>query len=205
MLEADVEELFPRVVGAIDEPFADSSAIPNWLVCQETARHVKVALSGLGGDELFGGYERYLGLTLGESYMKIPSFLRRAVAVLLRHWPAGDGFSYAGDRIRRFAEAGELPLAERYRRFIAAFEDVGQILHPDMRSAGIASRYSQIVKALQFAHPIDFGMLVDFQLYLPDDLLRLSDQISMAHSLEVRVPFMDHEVDRVCVPYSGSL
>ena len=193
LLEADVAELFPRVVGAIDEPFADSSVIPNWLVCQETARHVKVALSGLGGDELFGGYERYLGLSLGEAYLKLPLVLRRTIAALLRHWPAGDGFSYVGDRIRRFAEASERPMAERYRSFIVAFEDVRQILHPDIQSMGIVSRYAQILKGLNPPHPIDLGMLVDFELYLPDDLLRLSDQISMAHSLEIRVPFMDHE------------
>lgn len=193
LLEADVAALFSRVVGAIDEPFADSSIIPNWLVCQETARHVKVALSGLGGDELFGGYERYLGLDLGEAYLKLPRVLRRTIAALLRHWPAGDGFSYVGDRVRRFAEASERPLAERYRSFIVAFDDVRQILHPDIRSIGIVSRYAKILKGLNPPHPIDLGMLVDFELYLPDDLLRLSDQISMAHSLEIRVPFMDHE------------
>jgi asparagine synthase (glutamine-hydrolysing) len=196
LLEADVADILPKIISAFDEPFADSSAIPNWLVCQETARYVKVALSGLGADELFGGYERYVGLQLGETFQRIPHVLRRAIVKLLRSLPTGNGLSYRSDRIKRFLAASDMPLADRYRSFIVAFSDARVILHPDAsRSLSSKShRYEEVISELTICNPLDLGLFADLYLYLPDDLLPLSDRVSMAHSLEVRVPFLDHEL-----------
>jgi len=196
LLAADVESLLPSIVTSFDEPFADSSTIPNWLVCRETARHVKVALSGLGGDELFGGYERYVGLQLGEWYRHIPGPLRSMLVKLIGSIASGDGSSYRIDRLKRFMAASELPVEERYLSFISAFSDAASILHPDvLNSVGKgAGRYCQILKEMQPQEPLDVALCSDMNLYLPDDLLTLSDRISMAHSLEVRVPFVDHKL-----------
>jgi asparagine synthase (glutamine-hydrolysing) len=197
LLEPDVTDILPRIVHAFDEPFADSSAIPNWLVCQETARHVKVAVSGLGGDELFGGYERYVGLQLGEQYQRIPRPLRSAIAKLVQTLPNGNGSSYFGDRLKRFVAAGDLPLADRYRSFISAFQNVEDILHPDLTTllgSQRRPRYDRIISELAIRETLDLGLFSDLYLYLPDDLLTLTDRVSMAHSLEVRVPFLDHEL-----------
>src|SRR4029077_11621175 len=90
LLEADVADVLPRIANAFDEPFADSSAIPNWLVFHETARHIKVVLSGLGGDELFGGYPRYVGLELSKQYQRIGLPARSAIASLVRKLPDGN-------------------------------------------------------------------------------------------------------------------
>jgi asparagine synthase (glutamine-hydrolysing) len=197
LLEPDVAAILPRIARAFDEPFADSSAIPNWLVCQETARHVKVAVSGLGGDELFGGYERYVGLQSGELYGRIPRPLRLAISRIVRNLPNGNGAGYfRGDRLKRFVAAGELPAAGRYRSFIAAFENSEDILRPDVLALldHQTSRYEQVISELAIHEALDLGLFTDLYLYLPDDLLTLTDRVSMAHSLEVRVPFLDHEL-----------
>jgi len=192
LLEADIRDILPRLSRTFDEPFADSSAIPNWLVCQETRRHVKVALSGLGGDELFGGYERYLGLQLGEQFRLLPGWIRRGIAKSVDRLPD----NLAGDRLKRFVATGELARAQRYRRWIAAFADVAEILSPDVHKFmdGRISRYEEVISQIVIHHPLDVGMFSDLYLYLPDDLLTLTDRVSMAHSLEVRVPFLDHHL-----------
>jgi asparagine synthase (glutamine-hydrolysing) len=196
LLEADVTQILPYIVRAFDEPFADSSAIPNWLICQETARHVKVALSGLGGDELFGGYERYVGLQFGEIYQRIPRPLRLAISKLTCNIQDGNGSPYLRDRLKRFVAAGEMSSAERYRSFIAAFSDVKEILRSDLHQELCCQnrRYEQVIHDLAIHHTLNLGLFVDLYLYLPDDLLTLTDRVSMAHSLEVRVPFLDHEL-----------
>jgi asparagine synthase (glutamine-hydrolysing) len=196
LLEADLTDVLPRVAGALDEPFADSGAIPTWLVCQETARHVKVVLSGLGGDELFGGYERYAGLLLGERFRRLPAPVRRAAAGLFPRLGLRAGGSPRHDRLRRFLLGADLPTRERYRSFITAFAPLEDALHPDVLSsaAGPASRYDQVMDQVSPQHPLDVALLADLHMYLPDDLLTLTDRVSMAHSLEVRVPFLDHEL-----------
>lgn len=193
LLEADVTDILPRIVHAFGEPFANSSAIPNWLICQETARHVKVALSGLGADELFGGYERYVGLQMGEQYQRVPRPIRLAITKLVHNLPNGNGTTYFSDRLKRFVTTGDMSLADRYRSFSAAFWNVEDILHPDLHALPRrqTSQYSRLVSKIASHHAIDIGLYIDLFLYLPDDLLTLTDRISMAHSLEVRVPFLD--------------
>ena len=196
MLAPDVSSILPRIVDAFDEPFADSSAIPNFLVCQETARHVKVALSGLGADELFGGYERYVGLQLGDTYQRIPRVARMAISRLARGLRDGNGASQLTDRLRRFVAAGEMSPADRYRSFVSAFWNVKDILHSDVHASldQWDSRYGRLMKELAVDNAVDLGLFADLYSYLPDDLLTLTDRISMAHSLEARVPFLDHEL-----------
>jgi asparagine synthase (glutamine-hydrolysing) len=196
VLETDVEAVFPQIVRAFDEPFADSSAIPNWLVCQETARHVKVALSGLGGDEVFGGYERYVGLRAGEAYRRIPAPVRRLIARAVEHLPADAGVSYARDRLKRFVATAGLPTRERYRAMISAFAQASEIVHPDVAEdlEGSASRYDAVMDELDVRNVMDLALFGDLAMYLPDDLLTLTDRVAMAHSLEVRVPYLDHEL-----------
>jgi len=193
LLAPDVTDILPRIVRAFDEPFADSSAIPNFLVSQETARHVKVALSGLGADELFGGYARYVGLQLGEGYRRLPGLLRKAIARLARNRLNG---SQLTDRLNRFVAAGEMSSAARYRHFVSAFSNTDKILHPDLLGSRDHqdSQYDQVIRGLTVENAVDLGLFTDLYLYLPDDLLTLTDRISMAHSLEVRVPFLDHEL-----------
>src|SRR5262249_52544946 len=196
LLETDVGAVFPRIVGAFDEPFADSSAIPNWLVCQETARPVKVALYVLGGDEVCGGYERYIGLGAGERYRQIPAPVRRLFAWAIERLPEDRGTSYARDRLKRFVRAGELPPRERYREIISAFARPEEILHHDVveRVKGAARRYDAVVDEVGARDVLDLALFSDLAMYLPDDLLTLTDRVSMAHSLEVRVPYLDHKL-----------
>jgi asparagine synthase (glutamine-hydrolysing) len=196
LLEADVGAVFPQIVRAFDEPFADSSAIPNWLVCQETARHVKVALSGLGGDELFGGYERYVGLRAGEGYRRLPAPIRRVIAWAVERVPEDGGGSYSRDRLKRFVRAGDLPARERYRSMISAFARPAEILHPDVVAQldGLTNCYDSVMDEIVAPDVLDLALYGDVEMYLPDDLLTLTDRMSMAHSLEVRVPYLDHEL-----------
>jgi asparagine synthase (glutamine-hydrolysing) len=155
---------------------------------------VKVALSGLGGDELFGGYERYVGLLLGERFRRLPAVLRRGAASALARLGIGRGATLRHDRLRRFLHGADLPTRERYRSFITACTPLADPLHPDVLSsaAGRVSRYDAVMDEVQPRHPLDVALWADLHLYLPDDLLTLTDRLSMAHSLEVRVPFLDH-------------
>ncbi|MGH3116730.1 MAG: asparagine synthase (glutamine-hydrolyzing) [Gaiellales bacterium] len=196
LLAPDVTHLLPRIVRAFDEPFADSSAIPNFLVCQETARHVKVALSGLGADELFGGYERYVALELGEAYRRIPRLARVAIAKLAGTLPDGHGTSRFSDRLKRFVATSDMSRVDRYRSFVSAFGNAQEVLHPDVHESldRRGSQYDRVVRELTIQNSVDLGLFADLHAYLPDDLLTLTDRISMAHSLEVRVPFLDHEL-----------
>src|SRR5262249_57496511 len=108
--------LLPAVAGAFDEPFAASSAIPTFVVAQATARHVKVALSGIGGDEAFGGYPRYLGLRVAALHGRLPRWLRlasRSLADRLRDSASSRNWADWG---RRFTPAPHAPPRQRYIR-----------------------------------------------------------------------------------------
>ncbi len=199
ILQPDIRTLLPRVVEGMGEPFADSSAIPTYLVSEVARRSVTVALSGIGGDELFGGYPRYLGMRLASHYQRLPRTMRSWLSVSAT-WTCrenGSGRDHAG-RVKRFLEHGHRSLAEQYRRwttFIPAEWEAG-IWSGAMRSAlphGFSpSRPSPLFDQWPSGNPVDRAMGLDLQTYLPDDLLRMGDRMSMVHSLELRVPFCDH-------------
>ena len=200
ILRPDVVTLLGEVVAGMGEPFADSSAIPTYLVSEVARETVTVALSGIGGDELFGGYPRYLGLHTAAQYQRIPRVLREHMAKwssrIGEHGNARDQAA----RLKRFLGDGHLPLPEQYRRwttFIPAEWD-GTLWGDRLEAMFVNDRPLGPAEVLfdqwPSSDPSDCAMGVDLQSYLPDDLLRMADRMSMVHSLELRVPFCDHRL-----------
>lgn len=212
ILQPDIRALLPRVVEGMGEPFADSSAIPTYLVSEVARRSVTVALSGIGGDELFGGYPRYLGIRLASSYQALPRALRSWLAStggrVCRE--RGTGRDYMG-RLKRFVEHGHRPLAEQYRRwttFIPSEWEAGiwsGAMKDILPHGGSPGQSSPLFDQWPSSHPVDRAMGLDLQTYLPDDLLRMGDRMSMVHSLELRVPFCDHLLLACALSLSPSL
>jgi asparagine synthase (glutamine-hydrolysing) len=171
-----------------DEPFADSSALPTYLVSQLATEHVKVALSGEGGDELFGGYYTYAADLIAERFGGLAG-LARPLVERLPTSTAKASFDY---KAKRFVRAAHLPPLERHHGW-------KEIFSPEVRAElrGTASafdpvdvyraRYAETAGAPELARLQD----VDFGIYLVDDLLVKTDRASMANSLEARVPFLD--------------
>jgi len=192
VLRPDAVELFPKLVEAFDEPFGDSSALPTYLVSELAAGEVKVALSGEGADELFGGYYTYVADLLAARVGRLAA-LAAPLAELLPSSDAKVSFDY---KAKRFARGVGLPPLERHHAWKEIFsrESQGELLGP--RDPGwdpvdlYRERYAETAGAEQLARLQD----VDLGIYLVDDLLVKTDRSSMAHSLELRVPFLDNEV-----------
>src|SRR5947208_4438179 len=198
-LRPDAVKLLPRIVASMGEPFADSSAIPTYLVSEVARRSVTVALSGIGGDELFGGYPRYLGARAAARYGRLPGALRTWVsASIAPRLPEGSASRDYLGRLKRFLRDGHAPVAEQYVRWITFLppEWGTEAFAPEfLEQAGSAiqdSTYQLLFHRWPSEEPTDRAMGLDLQTYLPDDLLRMGDRLSMAHSLELRVPFCDH-------------
>ena len=202
VVRPDVVDLLPDIVRATGEPFADSSAIPTYLVCRETRRHVTVALSGVGGDELFFGYPRYLGARLSRIYDAVPRGLRRGlVAPLAGMLPESTASRNLGGWVKRFADGGALDPVERYLAWIGFVDPAlkADLYSPDLAAAVGPARaldgHRRILAGLVEEEPYPAAVRgLDLRTYLPDDLLFMADAMSMAHSLEVRVPFCDHRL-----------
>jgi len=188
VLEPDAALLLPALAEAFDEPFADSSALPTYLVSELAARDVKVALSGEGGDELFGGYETYaadlLALRVGR--------LARLAGPVVERLPVSTAKASFDYRAKRFVRAAHLPPLERHHGWKEIFSPDARAELTGARSAfdpvaGLRTRYEETAGADLLARLQD----VDLGTYLVDDLLVKTDRASMAHSLEARVPFLD--------------
>jgi asparagine synthase (glutamine-hydrolysing) len=189
----DVIRLLPKLIWHVEEPISDSAMVTTWLVSELAAGSVKVILSGVGGDELFAGYTRYLGEHYGRRYRRIPAWLRRGLlAPLARRLPSGrqnramDLARYA----RRFIQAGELDWRGQYRHYL-------EICTPqavaELTGAAAATTGFDRVLAEENADDALLRVLrVDARTQLPEDLLLLTDKVTMAASIECRVPFLDH-------------
>jgi asparagine synthase (glutamine-hydrolysing) len=186
----DAVELLPRIVAAFDEPFADSSALPTYLVSRLASEHVKVALSGEGGDELFGGYETYVADRLAER----GAGAARVLGPLAERLPSGSGRVPLDYKLKRFTRAAHLPPLERHHGWKEIFspDARAELLRPERRGTAdplevYRARWARTAGADTLARLQD----VDRAIYLVDDLLVKTDRMSMAHSLELRVPFLD--------------
>src|SRR5438046_237152 len=192
VLEPKVADLLPAIVRHFDEPFADSSAVPTFVVAQATARTVKVALSGIGGDEAFGGYPRYLGGRASERYARLPWAVRHGLRTAApRLVPESRSSRNLGDWVRRFVAAADAPMPDRYIAWTRLFDDgrLGRLATPALR-ATLATPVDEIQRNAFAEHghgdPMDGAFRIDLETYLPDDLLTMADRMSMANSLEDR-------------------
>jgi asparagine synthase (glutamine-hydrolysing) len=190
VLRPDAALLLPVLAEVFDEPFADSSALPTYLVSELASKHVKVALSGEGGDELFGGYYTYTADLLAQRAGRLGPLARPLVERL----PSSTGRTSFDYKAKRFVRAAHLPPLERHHAW-------KEIFSPEMRAALTGHRGADPVDLLRarFAETEGAELLarlqdVDLGLYLVDDLLVKTDRASMAHSLEARVPFLDPAV-----------
>jgi len=189
IVRPDADALIEEVIRAFDEPFSDSSALPTFLVSQLARRHVTVALSGDGGDELFGGYTRYLELLRRRELAGPLRWALRAGARRLPHGARGRNRLVDLSRTRRgrYAATIATPLAV----------DEGGLALPEVAALGARSLEELAGPWFDEARGRDFATqmtLVDLQSYLPGDILTKVDRMSMAVSLEARVPLLDHKV-----------
>jgi asparagine synthase (glutamine-hydrolysing) len=179
-LEIETAPELGRLAHVFDEPFGDEAALPLLHVCEATRRHVKVALVGDGGDEVFGGYERYRAHSLAG---RVPSSLARVT--LAASWGRREPRSSIF-RARRFLDVAAQPARDRYARLVEVFPlELRRRLWTDEARAQAAATLLPAADDLR---------LVDIESYLPGDLLPKSDLASMAVSLELRSPLLDHKV-----------
>jgi asparagine synthase (glutamine-hydrolysing) len=195
-IDENIVETLPRLARAYDEPLGDEAALPMYLICEQARRHVTVALSGDGGDEAFAGYERYIAHGLVD---RIPRLAAGPAARLLHHVPAARRVPRSPlFRAARLLDVAAAPKRERYAHLMEVFplavrrrlwsDEVARVVPLEARQPGI--------RGLQ---------LLDLETYLPGDLLPKADIASMAHSLELRSPLLDHRVVELGLSLPDSL
>ncbi len=194
LVRPDVAKLLPDLLWHMDEPIADSAFITTYLVAEFARQDVKVILSGVGGDELFGGYRRYWSEHLAKKYQRLPGFLRRNVLQKFGERLPSDRHSKWLDRsrlLKGFLANAELDADARYENFMRVFDsaDIGRIYPAAIAGASGALRRAFAKATTEDA--VQRLIEVDLQTQLPDDLLMLTDRMSMATSLECRVPLLD--------------
>jgi len=196
VVRPDVVALLPRLLWHMDEPLSDTAFITTYLVSQFARRDVTVILSGVGGDELFGGYRRYLGNHYQAYFDRLPGWARRVALAVGERLPSDRHSPLLNlSRLAKgFLESAGLPFEERYRSYVQVFpvQEVQRLL----RLNG-AARPDMIATAFGHAgggDALNRMLAVDAETQLPDDLLMLTDKMSMATSLECRVPLLDHEL-----------
>jgi len=205
-IRPNLESIFEPIVRALDEPHADDSAIPTWLLSQAVGSRYKVALTGIGGDELFAGYRRHIGLLATEYYAKLPAQLRRWVGAASQLLPEPRDGTLGVDRLKRFLKTGNGTIPDRFLGMISRLSNDERLalyaphLRAQISGNAASTRFRDVFGRQKKASGLAAGLYMDYTTFLPDDILALSDRLSMAHSLEIRVPFVDHVLVQAVFP-----
>ena len=206
-IHPELQDIFEPIVRALDEPHADDSAIPTWLLSQAVGSQYKVALTGIGGDELFAGYRRHIGLLATEYYAKLPAQLRHGIGALSRWLPEPSDGALGIDRLKRFLATGNGAIPDRFLGLMSRLSNEERLalyapsLRANISGRAATSRFRDVFAAQGNAvSGLAAGLYMDYTTFLPDDILALSDRLSMAHSLEIRVPFVDHILVEAAFP-----
>jgi asparagine synthase (glutamine-hydrolysing) len=198
VVEPDVTELLPRLAQAFDEPLGDEAALPQFVVSELARRHVTVALTGDGGDEAFAGYERYAAVGLA-GRLSLPGAGRAGRAL---RWSGRSEPRSKANRAGRLLEVAALPAVERYGRLMEVFPAT---VRSELWEPGFLREPVPAWRLLEGGTSIAELQRLDIRTYLPGDLLLKADIASMAHSLELRSPLLDHEVLELGVSLPESL
>ncbi|WP_297670359.1 asparagine synthase (glutamine-hydrolyzing) [uncultured Desulfovibrio sp.] len=204
---AECADILPRIISGMDVPMADASVAPTWLLSGVTREKVTVALGGDGADELWAGYEHYIGFKIAEWYNRLPAALRRGVIEpLARRLPSSAGYINPRLAVETFLRAARTPAWQRVQSMLTA-------LTPDMQEALLAAPFKEQAPGFlapetlfaptraQYEHwqpreaaaPLARAFHVYVRQFLPEDILVKVDRCSMLHSLEVRAPFLDRD------------
>jgi asparagine synthase (glutamine-hydrolysing) len=206
-VKPDVVGLLPKLLWHMDEPIADTAFITTYLVSEFAHKDVTVILSGVGGDELFGGYRRYLGNHYLGRFDRLPGTLKRAAIGFGKLLPSDrhSGLLNLLRYAKGFLAGADLPFEERYLSYIQVF---GRTAAADMLLRPPQTSFDAIASAFAGAKSPDMLnrlFAVDAETQLPDDLLLLTDKMTMATSLECRVPLLDHELVELAARMPESL
>lgn len=195
----DASAHLPLLLWHMDEPMGDSSIIPNYLISRLAAKHGKVCLSGLGGDELFGGYSRYVDPEMGRIRKMLGSFpsVARRLAPMVSSWHHG-----WSEQLRLAGDAHLDWLSYFHRLQIFNTRDLEDIGFPALGRA--EETIESLWRRYPGTDPVSRRQFVDQQTYLPDQILAITDRMSMANSLEVRTPFMDYRLVHLSQKITGS-
>lgn len=182
----------PKIIWHLDDPLADPACVPLYFVAREASKHVKVALSGEGSDELFGGYNIYREPQSLEIFNKMPGFLKAILNFIARLMPEGM-------KGKSFIERGTTPLEERYIGNAKMFseEEKEELLRaylPDVKYTDITR---PLYEACRENDPVERMQFIDIHTWMRGDILLKADRMTMAHSLQVRAPFLDKKVFEV--------
>jgi asparagine synthase (glutamine-hydrolysing) len=210
-ISPDIVDMLPRIVDVLDEPIGDPAAINTLLMCEAAReRGVKVILSGMGADELFGGYRKHLACVLAARYSRLPGPARAIVRSAVGRAPvsaAGRGLRYSR-WAKRFLTFAELPEEPRFRRSYTLYDsaELCSLLSPDLAGYvdDVISEHSDLYHDNTLTDEVNRMCLADTRLFLPGLNLAYTDRASMAASVEVRVPFVDPIVAQAAFSIDGS-
>ncbi len=198
---SDLLEALPDVLATIDDPFADPSIIPTYLVSRFARQHVKVALGGDGGDEMLAGYSTLQAHRLAPLYRAAPAPLRaRLIEPLVARLPVSTRYLSAEFLLKRFVQGADAPPYLQHQMWTGALYNAAKhaVLHPDVRrlidDREFEAMLAGVASASGAAHPLNRILYQDVKLYLEGDILAKVDRASMASSLETRVPLLNHDV-----------
>ncbi|HRQ37292.1 MAG TPA: asparagine synthase (glutamine-hydrolyzing) [Chloroflexota bacterium] len=201
ILTPDIGPLVEQLAAHLDEPLADFSIFPTYLVSKVAAQQVKVVLSGDGGDELFGGYDTYVAQQLDRYYRWLPATLRqRTIPSVVGRIPPQSAKKGTINKTKRFVEGAALPATWQHTRWMMFLpeSDKGRLYTPEMQAGvnGLTAVATIERTFQQAAHldPLSQQQYVDIKTYLADNILTKVDRMSMAVSLEARVPLLDHRI-----------
>ena len=210
-VEPNLSDLVERIAYALDEPHADDSALPTWSLSAAVGREYKVALTGIGGDELFAGYRRHVGLLAAGGYARLPRLLRSAAAAVARMLPEPSGAGLTVNRLKRFLRGGRGQAPDLYLDLLTRIADAERrrLYAPDLRplmdETAARKRFHLLHAAAGSPTGLSAALYFDYKTFLPDDILALSDRLSMAHGLEIRVPLVDHVLVEEIFPLPASV
>ena len=190
----EFEEALPQIVRSLEEPVASSSIVPMYFISQRARQDVKVALIGQGPDELFGGYNRHLGVYYGDWWRSLPRPIRSSLGLAVSRLPRNEtlkrGIYSLGvdDRLRRYQHVFSIAPEKQLN---GLFRD--DVL-PEEQGSELVDYWRALLPQMQHLDELGGFQLIEIRSSLPDELLMYSDKLSMAHSLEARVPYLDRTV-----------
>ena len=210
-ISPDIVGMLPRIVDVLDEPIGDPAAINTLLMCEAAReRGVKVILSGMGADELFGGYRKHVACVMASNYRKLPGASRTAIRTAVDRLPvsvAGRGLRYPR-WAKRFLTFAELPEEPRFRRSYTLYDpaELTALISPDLvgHVEDVIGEHRHIYADNLLSDEVNRMCLTDTRMFLPGLNLAYTDRASMAASVEVRVPFVDPVVARAAFSFAGS-